>query len=166
MITRHPLLTLGRQYLEEAADAYMQGHGLKFAFVPQRDPAGPPAWPFVTIGLDWVGPDGVFNTLPAMHDAGQVVQWERAVIRVSVYDAQPSDLWRAARAYFVSSNGGVWVARKRAAVREITNIQIVTDELDGAGARLRGDFDLTIAAGHIPANIGIHEIGSVEMEFE
>lgn len=167
-ITRHPLLVLARRYLLASLDAYAPGHTMSLAYVPQEDPAGPPAWPFITLSLGTVSSDGIRGAerRPYAGQPGQVATWSRAVVRVSVYAAEPSVAWTAARSYLLSSKGSVWTARQRVAVRDVTDLIIVTDELDGAGNRIRGDFDIVLAQGARPINIGADVITSVAVEVD
>lgn len=166
MIQRDPLLTASRRYLVEAFNAYYPDHGYTLIFVPQDAPAGAPLGPFVTLYQSNVEPDGILSTLDAKigNDPGQVATFQRSAVQVTIYGGNPGAAYNAARAWHRSSRGGVWCARRKIVVRNISPLILTTDELNGAGARLRGDFTLTIAQGSALRNIGADAIKSVDLE--
>lgn len=167
-ITRHPLLTEARAYVEAAVNVYAPvfAGSMPIVYLPQAVPAGPPAWPFTTLRLDTLESDGLrdIEVRPYGGNHGQVATWERGTVAVSVYCADPAYVWRAVRMWDRSSRGGVWCSRRKLTIRGISALSVITDELDGAGARLRGDFEIVLARGQAPINIGIDELRTAAVE--
>lgn len=168
MITRHPLLLAARDFVEQAMLVFDFSPMPGLLLSPQERPTSEPRWPFISLGMGTIAPDGLLDRerLVALPTAvpGSARSWERAEIRISAYAPSPASVWQALRAYGVSSKGSVYLARAGLTVRDYGQPVEFRDEMDGAGARVRGDWVLTVAGPATFIDLGADELTDVRIE--
>lgn len=172
MIVRSDILIATRDLFVAAlaASAVAPSVAPVVVYSPQGLPAGEPPWPFVTLREEALGPDGAASserlTASVTSPTSGVRVWSRVSVAVRAYAPDPSGLWRDVMGYARSSAGGVYLARAGLAIRDYGTPIIVRDELDAAGARLRGDWTLILSGAPARYDYGAARLSRVSVEID
>lgn len=169
-IARAPMLVQARGLFVAMFDAMGQipASAPALIYSPQALPATEPPWPFIALRQDSAGADGAADSerltaAPSGPTSG-VRTWTRVDIGIRAYAPDPAGLWRDLKGFARSSAGTVYIARAGFAVRNFGTVIVVRDEMDAAGARLRGDWTLTLAAPPSLYDYGAARLSRVQMQ--